>query len=153
MSLHDRIIQFRLASRHLYNTYFYSPSSDDVLDAEERYSNVLESLFYNMVSYPEGLKEIPYYETQTKIVVFLKNEAQRIYHIDVETSSGNWERVRIQKSTNALKMNFECFFDWDELGIKDNRYIKGVIVSFPEYKEYIGKQGLIEAEDAIFLNS
>jgi hypothetical protein len=147
------MIQFRLASRSLYNTYFYRAFRDEVCDAEERYSNVLESLFYNMVSYPEGLQEIPYYETQTNIVVILKNEAQRIYHIDIETNQGNWEHIKIQKNNKSLEMNFECFFDWDHWGIKDNRYIKGVITSFPEYEEYIGKQALIEADDAIFQNS
>ena len=149
MSLNDRIIQFRLASRNLYNTYFYTESRDEAIDAEERFSNVLESLFFNMVSYPENLQEISYFEAQANIMVSLKNETHRTYHIEIETKSCSWEAIKIT-TDNSLKMSFECFFDWDDLGIKDNRYVKGVILSFLGNEEFIGKKALIEANDAIF---
>lgn len=149
MNLNDRMIQFRLASRDLYNNYFYSASRAAASEALERYSNVLEALFSNMVSFPEKLQDVSYNETQANIEVLLKNEAQRIYYIEVETKLGYWEAVKIP-TNNSLKINFECYFDWDDLAIKDNRYIKGVIVSFSGNEEFIGKKALIEANDAIF---
>ena len=149
MNLNERMIQFRLASRSLYNTFFYTASRDEAIDAEERYSNVLESLFLNMVSYPEKLQDISYYETQLSIEVLLKNEPYRSYFVQVETNSGNWETFKMPVNS-TLKLNFECYFDWDDLAIKDNRYVKGCIVSFPENDELIGKGALVEANDAIF---
>ncbi|MDZ4141801.1 MAG: hypothetical protein U1C48_07320 [Methylotenera sp.] len=149
MNLNDRMIQFRLASRNLYNTFFYTASRDEAVDAEERYSNVLEALFLNMVSYPEKLQEVSYYETQSSIEVLLKNEPHRIYFVEVEINQGNWETFKISKN-NMLRLSFKYFFDWDDLAIKDNRYVRGIIISFPENEELVGKTALIEANDAIF---
>ena len=149
MNLNERMIQFRLASRNLYNTFFYTASRDEAIDAEERYSNVLEALFFNMVSYPEKLHEVSYYETQSSIEVLLKNDAHRTYFVQFEINPGNWEKLKIS-TKSTFKLNFECYFDWEDFELKDNRYVRGNVVSFPENENLIGKKALIEANDAIF---
>jgi hypothetical protein len=155
MNLNERMSQFRLASRDLYNIYFYTHDKVSASEAEERYSDVLESLFINIVSRPEGLTEIPYYETQKEITVTLPNTATGKYLIDVETKPGNWEHLTISCSCaeQVLKLNFECYFDWNNSKIKDNRYISGPIISFVGNEELNGKQALIEASDAVFLKA
>lgn len=150
MGLTERMNQFRLASRDLYNQYFYSESRDQAIEAEERHSNLLEYLFQYMVLEPEDIRDVEYFESNDKIVVTLKDRDNGFYLVKVEVSPGNWKQVRVHYQAEPPKMYFENYFDWDELGIKDNQFVEGRIFSFPGNESLVGKTGHFDAREAIF---
>lgn len=150
MGLTERMNQFRLASRDLYNQYFHSGDRDQAIEAEERHSNLLEYLFQYMVLEPENIRGVDYFEVNEKIMVTLMERGTGCYVVEVEVSPGSWKVVKAQCQDGPPKMYFESYFDWDQFGIKDNQFVEGRIFSFPGNENLVGKTGHFDAREAIF---
>jgi hypothetical protein len=150
MDLTERMNDFRLASRGLYNQFFYSRDREQAIEAEERHSNILEHLFEYMVLQPENIRGTEYFEVNDQIIVSFKPRTSGHYVIEVEATSGNWSLERIPCSKGSPKMHFQYYFDWDELGIKDNKYVKGTLFSCAGAEHLVGKECHFETSDVVF---
>lgn len=64
MKLDERMTQFRLASREVFNNFFRVPDpyNNDGWTLEERFSAVQSILFQKLVIEPESLREVQYGE-------------------------------------------------------------------------------------------
>lgn len=150
MELNERMNDFRLASRGLYNQYFYSSDREKAMEAEERHSNILEHLFEYMVLQPEGISGPEYFELNEQITVSLRSRTSGNYVIEVEATPGCWSLEKISCTNKSPKMHFQYYFDWDELGIKDNKYVKGTLFFCDGAEHLVGKECLFEASYAVF---
>jgi len=145
MTLNDRMHQFRLASRELFNNYFHvKVHGEERWDAEERFSNVEEELFMALVTWPEKLPEIDYHEEQKNIQVKLqKLFSSAPWLLSRGSDTGRWDDPQAT-CTPSARLNFISFFDWDQVGIKDNQFVKVLVASWPEHPELVNREALIE---------
>jgi len=150
MDLNKRMNDFRLASRELYNQYFFSEDREQASEAEERHSILLEYLFQYMVLEPENIKGSEYFEENKKLLVALKNRNTGYYQIEVEKSQGQWSIEKIPCSLGSPELFFQCYFDWDDLDIKDNKYVKGTLKSCPGVEHFVGKNCHFDAGEVVF---
>lgn len=98
-----------------------------------------------LVSDPEGIPDTPYHETQPEILVRYRDEIQCTRCL--LNHSGRWEEVLCPR--DAL-LNFEAFFDWDQVGVKDYKYVRVKISTWPSRVELLGREALIEYEYVVF---
>ena len=150
MDLNKRMSDFRLASRELYNQYFFSQDDERASEAEERYTILLEYLFQYMVLEPEKIKGPEYFENNNYLIVSFKPRTCGYYLIEVEKSQGNWSIEKIPCFHEPPQMYFQCYFDWRDIEIKDNKYVKGVLLSCVGAEHLIGKECHFEASDVLF---
>jgi hypothetical protein len=146
--------QFRLASRELFNNYFRlsNPYEDDkAWPSQARFADVEILLFDKMVTEPAGLQCPEYGQVQPRVQVKLNSEFAPIM-ISRAIKSGYWD-YPVKEITTESEMIFISFFDWDQLGVHDNRYVKVEISGSTKHPEIVGKQALIESQYvSYFLN-
>lgn len=150
MDLTGRMNDFRLASRGLYNQYFYSSDREKAIEAEERHSNLLESLFEGMVLQPENIHGAEYFDVNKQLIASFKSRQCGYYIIEVEVTPGKWSLEKLTCSNNSPEMFFEYYFDWDQFGIRDNKYVRGTLSSCVEADHLVGKGCIFEAVDVVF---
>jgi hypothetical protein len=150
MNLDERMKQFRIASRELFNNYFRMPTGTSTGDAfleEERFNAVQELLFIKLVTEPLGIPQEPhsYKYAQPRIRVEIETSDSIPAMINRETKSGYWDYpVKcVAKETNML---FESFFDFDSLGYRDNQYVRAKIIDWPSQPDTVGKDVLLESQ-------
>jgi len=147
MPLHDRLTAFRLASRQLFNGFFRcSTGSAAAWQDEERFSNVEEELFRMLVSDPEGIPDIAYPETQPEIHVRFRDRIPRARWL--LNRDGSWEEAVCPPDA---ELQFEAFFDWDQVGVKDYQYVRVRVGTCPSRIELSEVEALVEYQDVIFL--
>jgi hypothetical protein len=160
MDLNERMLLFRLASRELFNNYFHARvDGENSRDAEERFKNVEEELFRALIIWPEKLPDITYQDPQPAIQVKL---------LPGITSAPWWQLGRQDPGVKLVagykpdrqsvclpdaKLTFMCFFDWDELDIKDNRYVRVFIDSYPGHSHLNKTEALLETQFVCFEKS
>lgn len=120
------------------------------MESEERHANLLEHLFECMVLQPEEIKESEYFEVNHKIIASFRERTSGCYIFEVEVTPGSWSRENVSCANSSPELYFQYYFDWDELGIKDNKYVKGVLSSCPGAEQFVGKECLFEASDVYF---
>ena len=148
MTLDESLNQFRLASRELFNGYFRvaeKPYENGGWLQEERFSFVQESLFEQLVAQPHELPEAKYGSRQPGISVSLRAGEFAPIMVNRSTDSGYWDHPLVEV-TKEVRLSFMRFFDWDQLGIRDNQYVRVVIEAWPSHPEVNGFQALIEAQ-------
>jgi hypothetical protein len=151
MHLDAALNQFRLASRELFNHYFRASAADD--DAwllVERFREIEEVLFQKLVTEPAALAGVRYGDPQSDIVVSLRNgmDAAPIM-LNRDVDSGYWDHP-LSQVTQGAKMAFVSFFDWDQLGHRDNQFVRVQLLDWSEHPEVIGKHALIESHNVLF---
>jgi hypothetical protein len=67
-----------------------------------------------------------------------------------ETSSGYWDHP-VTEVTRQAELCFLAFFDWDQLGYKDNRYVRIRVNRWPSHPEVVGKDALIDTQYVRFV--
>jgi len=151
MTLDDSVNAFRLASRELFNGYFKvaDPYENGGWLLEERFSAVEEVLFEQLVSEPHSLPEGRYGSGQVAVAVELKSSDRAPIMVNRSQDSGYWDHPLVQV-TKDVKLSFLRFFDWDQVGTKDNQYVRVVIVDWPTHPEVAGFHALIEAQYVVY---
>jgi len=152
MQLNTAVNQFRLASRELFNHYFRAPDAnwDEAWGLVERFREIEEILFQKLVAEPAALKRVQYGNPQPEILVLLRNEidaAPMMLNRDVD--SGYWDHP-LSQITKSAQMIFVSFFDWDQLGYRDNQLVRVQVIDWPEHSEANGKHALIEIQYILF---
>ena len=154
MSLDRAMKRFRLASRELFNNYFYVDGPKDntnpIWQLRECFSPVENELFNSLIaaygpefSYTEAtpFRLMPYRALQPSIRVELTGEFAPIM-INREVKSGYWDHP-LKEARNEAVLLFLEFFDWDGLSYSDNEYVRVQIDSWPSHPEVVGKHALI----------
>jgi hypothetical protein len=147
MTLDDHINRFRVASRELFNGYFRTPDPYGgtvgwVL--EERFSAVESLLFQKLVTEPSALQLEHYGDVQNHILV--EPQADSVpWMLNRELNSGYWDGSPA-KVTREARLFFVKFFDWDQLAIRDNRYVRVKVAEWAAHPETTAKHALIETQ-------
>lgn len=146
MDIDTLIKRFRLASRDLFNHHFHRSTHDgDAFDGLERFEAVEESLFRAMVTWPAGLSETLYTEVQSEISVTSSNG--RDAPCLVSRNPCVWEDEVLPQ---AAQLRFVRFFDWEELELKDNLYVRAEVREWPSHPDMKGIPVLVEAQYVLF---
>jgi hypothetical protein len=147
MDLDELMNRFRIASRELFNHFFrvLDPYNNDGWSYEERFSEVEALLFMKLVLEPAQLADLRYGLPHPGIRVILRGSEFAPIIINRETDSGYWDFPLREVTKDAL-LTFVAFFDWDQLAIRDNRYVRVRIDSWPIHREAEGKHALIGSE-------
>ena len=146
--------EFRLASRELFNHFFRiaDPYVNNGWSLEERFTAVQAILFDKLVTEPASLPKTRYGLRQAEIVVTLRNSESVPIMINREVDSGYWD-FPIREVSVEAGMSFVCFFDWDQLDYRDNRYVRVQIERWASNPETIGKHALIESHYVRFVKA
>jgi len=158
LTLHQSISRFRVASRELFNNYFRTPlgSSND-FQLEEAFAAVEQLLFEKLVLEPwtipnvtNGYKFGPYpsIRVQVRMPKGATDEVQQFrsapMKINRQIYSGYWDHP-LNVVTNEATLLFICFFDFDQLSYRDNRYVRVMITEWKSHPAVVGKEALIES--------
>jgi len=146
-TIDELLNKFKLASRELFNHYFHKiePYDNDGWEWEERFSIVQATLFEELVTVPMNLSKLRYGEVQPEISVKLNSEGIVPIMINREIDSGYWD-FSVKEIDNVAKLAFISFFDWDQLGYRDNRYVRVIIQGWEHRPEAVGKHAIIESQ-------
>jgi len=138
--------EFRLASRELFNRNFRveNPYENGGWTLERRFSEIQTLLFEKLVTDPSELTLETYGRPQDKISVMLRHGEFAPLMINRDVDSGYWDHP-VREVSREANMRFVSFFDWDQLGIRDNMLVRIVIASWPGRSETVGKHALIAA--------
>ena len=152
MYLDALLNRFRIASRELFNHYFRLPGGDvdEAWRLAERFKEVEELLFQQLVLEPAGLARARYGDSRPEIVVSLRDQIDSAdMMLNREVDSGYWDHplARIDRSAQLI---FIRFFDWDQLGIRDNELVRVKLIGWPGHQELVGKHALIRAYNVQF---
>jgi hypothetical protein len=137
--------RFRIASRELFNQYFRVDEPYDKTEAwllDERHSEIEEILFEKMVLEAADLPGNTYGFVNPNILVKLKGTAAPAM-LNREIDSGYWD-YPLKEITQDSKLAFISFFDWDQLGFRDNTYVRVQVVEWQSHPETVGKHAFIE---------
>jgi hypothetical protein len=147
MSIHDRLVTFRLASRQLFNGFFrHSIKSAAALEDEERFGNVEDELFSMLVSDPEGIANTTYHEPQHEILIkFQAGIRSKRWLVNRASSWGE------EICPDDAELHFEAFFDWDQMGVKDYQYVRVWVADCPSQIPLVGMEALVEFQDVEFV--
>src|SRR5258705_11988820 len=149
ISLNERMNRFRLASRDIFNQHFRLENPYDSASAawaaEERFVEVQRVLFKNLVVEPvPPVAPRQYGEVQRWISVRSSVPSTAIpAMINRDIDSGYWDHSVREISTGSTLV-FVSFFDWDQLAIRDNRYVRVLIAESADKPEIVGRHALIE---------
>jgi hypothetical protein len=152
MELDTLVNRFRIASRELFNEYFRVDDpykNDEAWSLEGRYREIELLLFEKLVLEPALLPIIPYGTLQSNIRVELKHGERATIMLNREIYSGYWD-YPLEVVTSEAKLAFISFFDWDQLDVRDHRYVRVQVTEWQSEPATIGKHALIEARDARF---
>lgn len=145
--LNIQMEQFRLASRELFNHYFlplYRLEEGVSWDVSEGYARIRSLLFQTIVANRIGVILSEYGEVQKSIRVLLREGLEQAPAlINRELNSGYWDH-QIDRIDDSAIVRYEGFFDWEESGQMDNRYVRVFIESWPLHPEIRGKRALID---------
>lgn len=136
--------RFRTASRELFNQYFRveNPYNDsDAWALEERFSEIEELLFEKMVLEAADIPSVVYGFVNPSIQVALKGTAAPAM-LNRDIDSGYWD-YPLQEITQDVRLAFVSFFDWDQLGFRDNTYVRVQIADWQAHPETVGKHAFI----------
>ncbi len=151
MDLDELMNRFRVASREIFNHYFrvLDPYNNDGWLLDERFGQVEAVLFEQLVTQPAKLPSVALGIHQPSIRVALRHGKFASIMINREIDSGYWD-FPINEVTEDAQLSFLRFFDWDELAIRDNQYVRVIIDAWPSHPEAAGKHALIEAQYVVF---
>lgn len=144
----SRMRNFRVASRELFNNFFYEAARrhgySESWNIVDDFKQVERVLFESMVLRPEGIDGEYGNENSAVMVTPLKELLDIPALINREIKTGYWDYPMNNIPVDS-KMVFICFFDWSENAVRDNEFVRVVIESCTS-SELVGKHALISAK-------
>ena len=137
---------YREAARHLRNTFFSTRDSGD-WEIVEDFEAVDRVLFEKLV-----LRKLPSFNGKPTVEplgenVFLIEPASGDMPAMISReapASGYWDHPIDNLSRGDAVLAFQEYFDWDQHGLIDYRYLRATILRSSRYPEIEGHQALIE---------
>jgi hypothetical protein len=152
MTLNEHMNRFRIASRELFNGYFRCASAYDDPDAwvlEERFRKLQVALFHELVTEPAAIEQVSYGDTQPQILVEIQGDSIP-WMLNRLVDSGYWDGLPGEVSRDA-RLLFVCFFDWDQLTVRDNRYVRVQVAGWAANPGVAAKHALIESHNVRYV--
>ena len=153
MKLDLLLKRFRLASRDLFNQYYFAaPSSEfgDALEAWECFEPVEEALFQTLVVQPGILSPTKYGALNLEIDVVTQSDSAPIWiNREHGKDHGYWD-FPVTKVDKTATMKFVAFFDFDCSRACDHQYVHVEISDWPSEQGTIGRRALIENQYVSF---
>lgn len=153
MDIDERMRRFRSASCELFNHYFHSSvDGENPRDAEERFLAVEEELFRALVIWPEKLSDItsPYPHPQIQVKLLPGLECAQWWQLGRQDSGVELLRhYNIDRESVCLpkaRLKYISFSDWDDLGVKENRFVRVLVESYPDHMHLNNTVALIDAQ-------
>jgi hypothetical protein len=152
--LDARVRKFRIASRELFNTYFAIPEpwkdTDKAWQSMDYFVEIEAAMFNYMVLAPENMALIRYGQTHPGIDVGAKPGILALpAMINRDISSGYWD-FALPELPPDVSLNFVSFFDWSDLDLRDNEFVKVIVRASPSSPDIVGKQALVRPINVIF---
>lgn len=156
VDLDERMNQFRIASRELFNHFFrvsdpYESGKQAWLQ-EERFRDLQALLFQKLVVEPLSLDIMEYGDPQPDILVESRYDGAVPIMLNRDVDSGYWD-YPLKEISKDSRLVFVSFFDWGQLDYRDNRYVRVRVDHSPTHADIIGKHGLIESQHVRFVKS
>ena len=140
--------KFREASRHLRNVY-YAPVESDAWDKLDDFEELNLLLFKHLVCAPLNIKYDEFDWFCVPVSVFkLKAGGTRLpimINRIPESDHGYWDHAIDMVDPDDLELSFIGYFDWDQEGTIDHRYIMCRISGANQSKSVIGHTALVES--------
>jgi len=140
--------KFREASRHLRNIY-YVPESNQDWDTLEDYDVMNEMLFTHLVCAPLNIKfELHSWLNEPASIFKLQSSGTRLpimINRTADKQSGYWDHKIDMVKPDDLELVFTSYFDWDQQGTIDHRYILCKIIGARESKCVVNHMALVES--------
>ncbi len=152
MRLDPQLHRFRLASRDLFNQYYFPgpPNSIDIWDALELFAPVEEVLFQTLVIQKSPLSPTSYGAPNSEILVVVRSDSTPIMvNRERGKDHGYWD-FPIERVDRKIVMNFVCFFDFDKTRHQDHQYVHVEIADWASDPEVVGRRALIENQYVSF---
>lgn len=151
----DLFEEYREHARHLRNTAFDTRSSQD-WNAIENFDAVSEVLFERLVLYrlPEArFEQAKNWKDTSYFLIEPSGGGFPLMSSRSKGQSGYWDhKVKMLMKDDAV-IAFQEYFDWNQHGRIDFRYLHGIILSSKKHPELAGHHALIETGSAeILLN-
>lgn len=146
--------KFRLASRELYNNYFFNDdpaaSHEDFYLPRERFIDLQSMLFSKLVLEPCNLADADYGSDKVIKGLYVVSASDLVDGggisalVNRDQVSGYWD-YPLQCLPPDAQLGFVRFFDWDQRAVMDNQLVRAEILSCESVPEIVGKHVLIEA--------
>jgi hypothetical protein len=143
------MVDFRVADRELFNGFFRIDQPWENQEVAwmlvERFNDLELVLFQKMVSEALGIGGNAYGEPQKDILLKGKEQDGVSALINREVDSGYWD-FPVSKIPIDAEIQFICFFDWDVLAVRDNKFVRGRIASCASSPVLVGKHALVDVQ-------
>jgi hypothetical protein len=156
------VANFREAARHLWNCHYLPFLPEDPWDARDSFDEVIAHLFASIVLEPcdiIGTRLAPSCTGQPDVVKGLlvrpwpEQGALILINREAGRSSGYWDHPKKTIAAEEAELHFARFYDWEEIGYRDFRYVEVLIVSAPADPSICGHWALLDFEYArVFAN-
>lgn len=149
-------MEYREATRHIWNTYFVGKVKSlyecGILDY---YEMIDKNLFYAIVleAINRGSYKIDYFRSQPIpfLRVAIREEIDRFSMMISESQnegSKQWSKPIELISIKKAEFSFIECFEWDRYGYASYPYYLVRIQKLPKYPHFVGREALIETQDA-----
>jgi len=144
MNVTSKFNKYREVIRHLWNTGFYNDGTANWND-HEIFLEIDKLLFGQLVL--NAIAETKHIDFTSASTMFrLKGTSNGLPVIVNRTGDGGyWDHPVTALVHDEYEIQFESYFDWDELGIKDCRYIASRILNSKKHPEIAGHKALVES--------
>ena len=144
---------YREAMRHLWNSLV--PGTDlATFDSVDRFAKIDKLLFDGAVApiigETMGLGPGVQWHDRLRIVPSAKDGVPiRIENPRKDDRNHYWDHPTNRVRPDQGQLKFISYFDWWDLGMRDNQYYKVEILRFPEHPELEGRHALVEVGHAV----
>ncbi len=140
---------FREASRHLGNTH-YVPTDEDKWEKRDAFFEICVQLFQHQVCTPLEIEYDRFEWFCDPAPIFkLKSPGSRLpimINRAPNVDHGYWDHEISVVDPCEFDLTFIRYFDWDEAGIIDHRYIMCRIAGAENHESVVGHVALIESQ-------
>lgn len=147
----DAVGRYREAARHLWNSAFLASKPD--WDARDRFSVVATALFDGLVLEPCGISDahLPaLWEARPahfgRIAVVPATSHVPIMINRGVGANGYWDDPVARIAVESMSLRLVDFFDWNELGLREMRFVRVRIVGSAEFPHLIDRYALLDCD-------
>jgi len=151
LEITEEVALYREAARHLWNSAF--PAWQPDWDTRDSFSRVATELFTALVLEPirytehrlPRMSEAEPAHFPRIAVVANTNDAPIMVNRSSE-SSGYWDDPVTKVRRDEAELRFVTFFDWNQLGQRDFKFVLVRIVGWPAHPQLVDRYALLEFE-------
>jgi hypothetical protein len=141
---------YRVSARAIWNTAFWPDADFRNWDSIERFDEIQELLFDELVLAKIG-KEWPLKNIFRNAIPFFRiiprSQAPiMIQNPRSETATGYWDHPVNTIEPGQAELQFIAYFDWNRMDYADLRYYRVKIAGFEAHPELVGREALIDRE-------